>query len=181
MKIEETALKDVLIITPAIFKDDRGWFAESYSADKLKTFGLGTVFVQDNHIYSEKSGVLRGIHFQNAPYAQAKLLRCTRGKVVDYAVDLRRNSPTCRQWVCVQLSAENHKQMFIPKGFGHAVVSLTEESEIQYKVDAPYNPSYDRAVRWDDPQLNIEWPFKTLILSEKDRSAPFLKDSDCNF
>ena len=184
MKIEHTKLDGVLLITPDVFQDDRGWFTESYSAPRLlEQGGLCSQFVQDNHIRSIKRGVLRGIHFQNAPFAQAKLLRCTVGRVKDYAVDLRKGSPTYLQWVSAELSADNFKQIFIPRGFGHAVVSITEESEIQYKVDSPYSKEYDRCIRWDDPDIAVEWPFSTqeLILSEKDRTAPRISDSDCNF
>lgn len=184
MQIQHTRLDGVLLITPDIFRDERGWFMESFSAPKLREqAGISTVFVQDNHIRSTKPGVLRGIHFQNEPFAQAKLLRCTVGRVMDYAVDLREGSPTYLQWVCAELTADNFTQIFIPRGFGHAVVSLTEESEIQYKVDSPYSGAHDRSIRWDDPSIAIEWPFPAhqLVLSEKDRLAPLLKDSDCNF
>lgn len=184
MKVERTKLNGVLLITPDVFRDDRGWFMESYSASKfLEKSGLCMEFVQDNHIRSARQGVLRGIHFQNAPFAQAKLLRCTVGRVMDYAVDLRKGSPTYLQWVCAELSANNFKQIFIPRGFGHAAVSMTEVSEIQYKVDAPYSKECDRSIRWDDPDVAVKWPFPSqkLVLSNKDRSAPYLKDSDCNF
>jgi len=184
VKVEHTKLNEVLLITPDVFRDNRGWFMESYSAPKLlEKSGLCMNFVQDNHIRSVKQGVLRGIHFQNAPYAQAKLLRCTIGCVMDYAVDLRKGSPTYLQWVCAELSADNCKQIFIPRGFGHAAVSMTEISEIQYKVDSPYSKESDRSIRWDDPEIAVQWPFPSqkLVLSDKDRGAPYLKDSDCNF
>lgn len=184
MKIEHTRLDEVILLTPDVFRDKRGWFTESYSAEKLLAeSGISAGFVQDNHIRSIQRGVLRGIHFQNTPFAQAKLLRCTTGRVMDYAVDLRRGSPTCLQWVAVELSAENFRQIWIPRGFGHAVVSLSEYSEIQYKVDAPYSKVSDRSIRWNDPDIAVEWPFsdQELILSEKDRTAPCWKDSDCNF
>lgn len=183
MKVENTKLDGVLLITPDIFRDDRGWFMESYSEPKfLEESGLCMKFVQDNHIQSVKQGVLRGIHFQNAPFAQAKLLRCTAGCVMDYAIDLRKGSPTYLRWVCAELSADNCKQIFIPRGFGHAVVSMTEISEIQYKVDCRYAKECDRSIRWDDPDIAVQWPFSAqeLVLSDKDKSASYLKDSDCN-
>lgn len=184
MEIVHTKLSGVLLITPDVFHDNRGWFMESYSVPKfLEKSGLCMNFVQDNHIRSVKQGVLRGIHFQNTPCAQAKLLRCTVGCVMDYAVDLRKGSPTYLQWVCAELSADNYKQIFIPHGFGHAVVSLTGTSEIQYKVDSPYSKECDRSIRWDDPEIAVQWPFPSqeLLLSDKDSGAPYLKNSDCNF
>ena len=183
MKIEHTRLSEVILLTPDVFRDERGWFTESYSEEKLRAeWGLSARFVQDNHIRSIQRGVLRGIHFQNTPFAQTKLLRCTAGCVMDYAVDLRKDSPTCLQWVAVELSAENFRQIWIPKGFGHAVVSLSEYSEFQYNVDTPYSKASDRSIRWDDPDISIEWPFpaQELILSQRDRNAPCWKDSDCN-
>lgn len=181
MECEKTELEGVLIVTPKTFADERGWFMESYSKRELEKVGISCDFVQDNHICSKPRGVLRGIHFQNMPYAQAKLVRCTRGRVMDYAIDLRKSSPTYRQYVCVELSEENKKQFFLPQGFGHAVVSLTEYSEIEYRVDNFYEKDYDRTISYLDGELNIPWPVDSIIVSEKDRNAPLLKDSDCNF
>lgn len=184
MVIKRTKLDEVFLICPDVFRDERGWFMESYSTPKfLKETGLCVDFVQENHIRSVKHGVLRGIHFQNAPFAQAKLLRCTVGRVMDYAVDLRKGSATYLQWVCAELSADNFKQIFIPRGFGHAVISLTEVSEIQYQVDSPFAKEFERSIRWDDPAIAIRWPVPAgeLVLSDKDRKAPYLADSDCNF
>ncbi len=181
MECEKTELEGVLILTPKTFCDERGWFMESYSTRNLSECGIHCTFVQDNHIASLKKGVLRGIHFQNLPYAQAKLVRCTNGRVRDYAVDLRKQSPTYRQFVCVELSAENKKQLFLPRGFGHAVLSLTEYSEIEYRADNLYSPAHDRTVSYLDPALGIPWGIDPITVSEKDRNAPQLKDSDCNF
>lgn len=181
MEFERTALEGVFILKPQIFADERGWFMESYSKRSLAEIGIDCTFVQDNHICSIKRGVLRGIHFQNAPFAQAKLIRCTQGKVMDYAIDLRKSSITYKQFVCVELSAEEKKQFFIPRGFGHAVISLTDYSEIEYRVDNLYNKEYDRTISYCDKELNIPWPMDNIIVSDKDRAAPMLKESDCNF
>ena len=153
MKCTKTKLDGVLILTPRTFCDERGWFMESYSARTLSELGIDCAFVQQNHIQSLQKGVLRGIHFQNYPYAQAKLVRCLRGIVRDYAVDLRKGSPTYKQYVCVELSEENKKQLFLPRGFGHAVISLTDNSEIEYQVDNLYMPEFDRTVFYLDSEL----------------------------
>ena len=181
MECKKTALEGVLILTPRVFCDERGWFMESYSAGSLSEFGIDCAFVQDNHIASMKKGVLRGIHFQNYPYAQAKLVRCTRGKVRDYAIDLRKNSPSYKQFIYAELSAENKKQLFLPQGFGHAVISLTDYSEIEYRVDNLYAPQYDRTISYLDSELGIPWGIEPIIVSEKDRNAQQLRDSDCNY
>ncbi len=181
MECEKTCLEGVLILTPRTFYDERGWFMESYSTRNLSAFGIQCAFVQDNHIASVQKGVLRGIHFQNYPHAQAKLVRCTRGRVRDYAIDLRKQSPTYRQFVSVELTAENKKQLFLPQGFGHAVLSLTDDSEIEYRVDNLYSPEHDRTISYLDPELDIPWGANRMIVSEKDRNAPLLRDSDCNF
>lgn len=132
---------------------------------------------------SLKRGTIRGIHFQNNPKAQAKLLRCTKGVIYDVVVDLRRNSPTFKKWIAVVLSEANKKQVYIPRGFGHACLALEDNIEVQYKVDNFYELALDRAIRWDDPELNIDWGINIgeIIVPEKDKSAPFLKDSDVNF
>lgn len=181
MKTIKTALGGVIIIEPKIFGDDRGWFTETYSKVKLEEIGINSDFVQDNHSFSAQKGTLRGIHFQNNPHAQAKLIRCTKGAVLDVAVDLRRNSPTYKQWVSIELSAENKKMFFIPKGFGHGFLTLTNDVEFQYKVDDYYSPECDRSIRFDDPEIAIDWGIAEPILSDKDKGAPLLKDSDVNF
>ena len=181
MRLIETDLPGVYIIEPKVFEDERGWFMESYSYKAFKELGIDAVFVQDNHSYSKRAGTLRGIHFQNDPMAQSKLVRCTKGKILDVAVDLRKGSPTYKKWVMVELSEENKRMLYIPKGFGHAFLTLTDDVEVQYKVDQYYSKEHDRSIRWNDPEIGIDWPVKDPILSEKDRNAPFLKNSDCNF
>jgi dTDP-4-dehydrorhamnose 3,5-epimerase len=179
MKLIKTKLDGVYIVEPKIFGDQRGWFMETYS--KIKTPEINCDFVQDNHSYSKEKGVLRGIHFQNGDHAQAKLVRCVRGAVLDVAVDLRKNSRTYKKWVAVEISAENKKQLFIPKGFGHGFLTLTDDVEFVYKADNYYNPESDRSILWCDSDINIQWNIEKPILSEKDSNAPLLKDSDCNF
>ena len=171
----------VKVIEPDYFEDFRGYYSEVYSKRTFETLGLDIDFVQDNHSYSIKKGTIRGIHFQNNPIPQLKLVRCTNGRVMDYAVDLRRDSPTFKQWVCVELSKENRKQIMIPEGFGHAFITLCDECEVLYKVNGLYEPSLDRAIRWDDPEISIPWGIDDPIVSKKDINAPYLKDSDVNF
>lgn len=181
MKVKETSLKEVLVVEPDIYGDNRGWFYESYNLEKYSNNGINVSFIQDNHSLSVKKGVLRGIHFQNKPYDQSKLVRCVKGKILDVAVDLRKDSPNFKKWVGVELSEENKKQLFIPKGFGHAFLTLTENCEVEYKVDNVYSSKYDRSIKFDDEEINVEWPTKDVILSAKDLDAPNLKDSDVNF
>lgn len=181
MNIIKTKLQDVYIIEPQVFKDSRGWFLESWSKIKLEEAGLHYDFVQDNHSFSNTKGVLRGLHCQKGNAAQAKLVRCIRGAVLDVAVDMRRNSPTYKQWIAVELSQDNFRQLLIPRGFLHGYLTLTDNVEFVYKVDNYYNKEADRSIRWDDPELGIEWGITDPILSEKDRNAPYLKDSDIDF
>lgn len=181
MRIVETLLDEVKVLELDVFHDDRGWFLENYSEDKYKALGIDNIFVQDNQSCSLYKGTLRGIHFQNAPYAQAKLVRCLKGKILDVFVDLRKDSPNYKKWASVELSEENKRQVFIPAGFGHAFITLVDDCEIYYKVDAPYSKPHDRSLRYDDAELNIQWPGKEFILSEKDKNAPTLAESDCNF
>ena len=181
MNVIETKLPGVVIVEPQVFGDHRGWFMESWSRKTMEAHGLNCDFVQDNQSYTARKGTLRGIHFQQYPMAQTKLVRVTRGAVMDVAVDLRKDSPTYRQWVAVELSAENRKQLLIPQGFGHAFLTLTDDVEFVYKCDNFYSKEHDRNIRFDDPELGVEWGIADLILSEKDAAAPFLKDSDCNF
>lgn len=181
MNVIETKLPGVVIVEPQVFGDHRGWFMESWSQKTMADNGLNVNFVQDNQSYTARKGTLRGIHFQQYPMAQTKLVRVTRGAVMDVAVDLRKDSPTYRQWVAVELSAENKKQLLIPQGFGHAFLTLTDDVEFVYKCDNFYSKEHDRNIRFDDPELGVEWGIAEPILSEKDAAAPFLKDSDCNF
>lgn len=181
MNVIETKLPGVCIIEPQVFGDHRGWFMESWSQKKMEDNGLNVVFVQDNQSFTAKKGTLRGIHFQQYPMSQAKLVRVVRGAVMDVAVDLRKDSPTYKQWVSVELSAENKRQLFIPQGFGHAFLTLTDDVEFVYKCDNLYSRELERSIRYDDPEIGIEWGTDGPVLSDKDAVAPFLKDSDCNY
>ena len=178
MKITKTKLDGVVIIEPDVFGDNRGFFMESWNKEKMEEVGLFYNFVQDNHSKSTVKGTLRGIHFQKGDKAQAKLVRCVKGAVLDVAVDLRKNSPTFKQWVGVELSAENKKQLLIPRGFGHGFVTLTDDVEFLYKADNYYAPEADAGIRWNDPEICVEWGVENPILSEKDKKNPFLKDCD---
>ena len=174
MKLTETKLKGVYIIEPQVFGDTRGWFMETYS--KKKTPQITCDFIQDNQSYSAQKGTLRGIHFQSPPMEQAKLLRCTRGALMDFAVDINPESPTFMQWISVELSEENKKQIFIPRGYGHAFITLADDTEIQYKADNYYSPEHDGAILWSDPDLCIKWGLENPVVSDKDAKAPLLKD-----
>lgn len=176
MKITKTKLDGVVIIEPDVFGDNRGFFMESWNKKKMEEAGLFYDFVQDNHSKSTVKGTLRGIHFQKGEKAQAKLVRCVKGAVLDVAVDLRKNSPTFKQWVSVELSAENKKQLLIPRGFGHGFVTLTDDVEFLYKADNYYVPEADAGIRWNDSDIGVEWDVENPILSEKDKKNPFLKD-----
>jgi dTDP-4-dehydrorhamnose reductase/dTDP-4-dehydrorhamnose 3,5-epimerase len=178
---EKSSIPEVIILTPKIFHDERGFFYESYSEKALKDVGIDFSAKQENHIMNSCSGIIRGLHFQNPPYAQAKIVRCIKGCVDDVAVDLRKNSPTYLKWVMVKLSEDNKKQLYLPKGFAHGVISRSEYSEIQYVVDEIYSPESDRSIQYNDPQIGVDWNINNPILSDKDRNAPFLKESDCNF
>lgn len=179
--VEDTKIEGVKIVTPKVFGDNRGWFMETYSERDLKEAGIIADFVQDNRSFSAKKGIIRGLHFQRAPYTQAKLLTCLRGAILDVAVDLRKDSPTYKEWVAVELTEENKKQLFIPKGFAHGFVTLTDDVEIMYKCDAFYAPECDGGIRFDDPDIGVDWGITDPILSEKDQNAPFLKDITLDF
>ncbi|MGN0447330.1 MAG: dTDP-4-dehydrorhamnose 3,5-epimerase [Acutalibacteraceae bacterium] len=181
MKIINTDIEQVKIIEPQVFGDNRGWFYESYSYEKLKELGIDTRFVQDNRSYSKEKGTLRGIHFQKTPMAQTKLITCTRGEILDVAVDLRKGSPTYLKWVSVRLTQENKLMLYIPKGFGHGFVTLTDDVEVLYKVDEYYSRENDRSIKFNDSEIGVDWGIQNPILSQKDLTAPFLKDSDVDF
>ena len=181
MKRIDTKLPGVYIVEPQVFGDHRGYFMETYSTKAFAEIGITNEFVQDNQSFTAQKGTLRGVHFQNAPMAQAKLVRVTRGAVLDVAVDLRKGSPTYKQWVGVELSAENKRMLFIPRGFGHGFVTLEDDVEFCYKVDNLYSKECDRGIRFDDPEIGIEWGVSEPVLSAKDEAAPMLCDSDCNF
>lgn len=182
MKKIETRLPGVYILEPQVFGDQRGYFMETYSTRAFAELGITNTFVQDNQSFTARKGTLRGIHFQNAPMAQAKLVRVTRGAVMDVAVDLRKGSPTYLQWAAVELSAENKRILYIPRGFGHGFKTLTDNVEFCYKVDNLYSKEHDRGVRFNDPAIGVDWgEVKEELLSVKDTTSPLLKDSDCNF
>lgn len=181
MKFTKTKLDGVVIIEPDVFGDHRGFFMESWSQKKMEEAGLFYNFVQDNHSMSSVKGTLRGIHFQKCDKAQAKLVRCVRGAVLDVAVDLRHDSPTYKQWEAVVLSEENKKQLLIPRGFGHGFVTLTDEVEFLYKADNYYAPEAEGGIRWDDPDIGIDWGIVNPILSDKDNENPYLKDLEVLF
>jgi dTDP-4-dehydrorhamnose reductase/dTDP-4-dehydrorhamnose 3,5-epimerase len=181
MKIRETPLQGLWLLEPLVHGDHRGWFMESYSKKQLAPCGVDVEFVQDNHSYSARKGVLRGLHFQIPPAAQTKLVRCTRGAVLDVAVDLRRDSATYKRWYKAELTAANWKMLLISAGFAHAFLTLEDDTEIQYKVDAYYAPEYERGIRYDDPDIGIDWGDVSPVLSEKDARAPLLRDCDVLF
>jgi len=174
-------IPEVIVIKPRVFGDDRGWFMETYKQSEFTAKGIPFTFGQDNHSRSSASGVIRGLHYQKDPAAQGKLVRCIIGAVYDVAVDIRRGSPTYRRWVGIELSAENHRIIWVPPGFLHGFCTLTETSEVVYKATAEYSPTDERAVRWDDPTLAITWPTKTPLLSAKDEVAPSFAAADNNF
>lgn len=181
MQVEETTLAGVHILTPRRFGDARGFFSESWSRARMAEAGLDYDFVQDNHSMSMAVGTLRGLHYQRPPHAQAKLVRCGRGRLLDVAVDIRRDSPTFGQWVAVELSFDNGKQLLIPEGFLHGFVTLEPETEIVYKCSDYYAPDCDGAVAWDDPALGIDWGVTAPVLSDKDAKAPKLAEIDNPF
>ncbi len=173
----------VTVISVRRFVDERGWFAETFSARRLQASGIDCTFVQDNQSYSVTVGTIRGIHFQAPPHAQAKLVRCIKGSIMDYAVDLRRGSPTYGRSVGVELSAENGKQLFVPIGFGHAFITLEPDVEVAYKVSDFYAPECEGGVSWDDPSIAIDWPLQAgvPVVSAKDGVLPLLSAFDSPF
>src|SRR3989339_125234 len=176
MEFIETTLPGAYLIKPKVFRDERGFFVESWNEKVFAENGIDAKFVQDNHSLSVKKGVLRGLHFQKPPNAQAKLVRVTRGKVYDVIVDLRKHSPTFGKWEGFELSGENFQMLFIPRGFAHAYCTLEDNTEFMYKVDGFYAPESDSGIIWNDPTLNINWPIKNQTLSEKDSKLQYFKD-----
>ena len=180
MKTSPTSIAGLVVVEPQVFQDDRGFFYESFNADKFAALGLPTSFAQDNHSYSVK-GVLRGLHFQLPPKAMGKLVRCTRGKVWDVAVDLRKGSATYKQWFGLELSAENKKMFYIPEGFAHGFYAL-EDSEVLYKSTNSFAKELDANVAWNDAELNVQWPLLgEPTLSDRDKAAPAFKDLSLSF
>lgn len=178
-----TALPGVIEIRPERFGDARGYFSETYNEAAFAKAGLPTVWFQDNQSLSRAAGTLRGLHFQTPPFAQAKLVRAVRGRIFDVAVDIRRGSPNFGQWVGVELSAVAGNQLYIPEGFAHGLLTLEPDTEVAYKVSAPYSRAHDRTIRFDDPEIAIAWPIagNAPVLSDKDRAAPRLTGVDTGF
>jgi dTDP-4-dehydrorhamnose 3,5-epimerase len=166
------------MLEPSVFEDERGWFMESFHAQKFEqAIGIRPNFVQDNHS-SSRRGVLRGLHFQTAPHEQGKLVRAVHGEIFDVAVDIRQGSSTFGQWVGEWLSAENNKQLWIPEGFAHGFLTLSETAQVLYKATNVYAPAHEQSIAWDDPEIGIQWPVvNEIILSEKDRLAPTMSES----
>ncbi len=183
VKVQDTRLPGLKIITPERFGDARGFFSESYHRTRLAEHGITCEFVQDNHSMSAQVGTVRGLHFQAPPHAQAKLIRCGRGRLFDVAVDIRAGSPTFGQWDGIELSFENGRQLFVPKGFLHGIVTLEPDTEIIYKCSDYYAPKCDRAVRFDDPAIGIDWGVDTsvVVISDRDAAAPLLAGLDNPF
>lgn len=180
MEIRSLGLEGVLEIVPKRHGDARGFFMETYNAERFAQAGLKLHFVQDNHSYSAAAGVLRGLHYQLAPRAQDKLLRVTRGRILDVCVDIRRSSKTFGKWTAHEISAEKGNQILVPKGFAHGFVTLVPDTEVQYKVTDTYSPEHERSIRFDDPVIGIEWPSIAggFQLSDKDLKAPALADAE---
>ncbi len=173
----------VTLVKTRRFDDDRGWFSETYSEQALAKLGIDDRFVQDNQSFSAFAGTIRGLHFQRPPHAQAKLVRCTRGSIMDYAVDVRRGSPTYGKWVSALLSADNDSQLYVPVGFAHAFVTLEPDTEVAYKVTDVYAPDCDGGILWSDAAVGIDWPLPATgaVLSDKDKLLPTLAEFDSPF
>lgn len=171
----------MFLIELDVFEDVRGFFTESYNREKFALLGVDVEFVQDNHSYSAVAGTVRGLHYQLEPAAQTKLVRVVQGAIYDVVVDIRRQSPTFGRWVGVILSADNHRHLYVPKGFAHGFCTLVPHTHVMYKVDAYYSPEHDRGIRWDDPELGIPWPTTKAILSQKDSQHPQLHEAEINF
>lgn len=183
VEVRHLGLDGVFEIRPPKFEDDRGFFSETWNAARLAKAGIDVDFVQDNHSFSRAPGVMRGLHFQTPPFAQDKLVRVLRGSVFDVAVDIRKGSPSFGKWVGVTLSGTEWNQILVPKGFAHGFVTLEPDTEVVYKVSAPYSQPHDRSIRFDDPELAVGWPVPAgeMTLSPKDAAAPFLSDVDTGF
>lgn len=181
----ETKIKGVFILEPDVHGDNRGWFMESYNKDTFEKLGINDTFIQDNCSFSALKGTLRGLHYQKAPYCQSKLVRCSKGRVIDVAVDIRKGSDTYGKWVSCELSEDNKRMFYIPHGMAHGFLTLSDDVEFQYKCDNLYNKDSEGAIRYDDPTINIEWGKLlegiTPILSDKDKVAPSLEECNANF
>lgn len=175
------AIEDVVLVEPRRFGDERGWFMETYKETPFREAGIDHDFVQDNHSLSRQEGVVRGLHYQCQPTEQGKLLRCTRGRIYDVAVDIRQGSPTYKEWFSVELAGDEPRQIWLPPGFAHGFCTLTGDVEVQYKVTKEYDPDLDSGFAWDDPEIGVDWPVDDPILSEKDQEAPPFSECDADF
>jgi len=180
MQVRPLGLEGVFEIIPRKFGDDRGFFSEIYNRKSLAEAGIDLDFVQDNHSYSSTKGVVRGLHYQLPPFQQEKLVRVTRGAILDVTLDIRKSSPTFGKWISLEVSAEKWNQILVPKGFAHGFITLTDDTEVIYKVTDYYAPEYDRSIRFDDPAIGIQWPIPAsgVQLSDKDEKAPLLAHAD---
>lgn len=174
MKFTETKLKGAFIIEPELLKDERGFFARMFCQKEFKAHGLNPKLVQCSLSYNRHKGTLRGMHYQIDPKAEARLVRCTKGSIYDVIIDLRKTSPTYCEWLAVELSAENYKMIYVPKGFVHGFLTLEDNTEVFYQMSEFYAPECARGVRWDDPVFNIKWPIKEKIISKKDKDIPLI-------
>ena len=183
LKVRSLEIPDVMELIPRKFGDDRGFFSETFRKDRFEAAGIATDWIQDNQSFSAETLTLRGLHYQEPPFAQAKLVRVLRGRILDVAVDIRQNSPTYRRWVSLEVSAAAFNQIFVPIGFAHGFLTLEPETEVLYKVSAPYSGAHDRSIRFDDPDFGVGWPLdsRSPILSDKDASAPLFADIDNPF
>ncbi|KHJ53523.1 dTDP-4-dehydrorhamnose 3,5-epimerase [Aureimonas altamirensis] len=183
LEIRKLALPEILELKPRRFGDDRGFFSETYNLDRFRQHGVAIDWVQDNQSFSAEAFTLRGLHYQEPPFAQDKLVRVLRGRVLDVAVDIRKGSPTFGAWVCLELSADAFNQILVPAGFAHGFLTLEADTEVFYKVSAPYSAAHDRSIRFDDPDIAIDWPLggKAPVLSAKDRDAPNLSEIETPF
>lgn len=183
LEVRALAIRDVLEIVPRKFGDERGFFAETFNRERLRASGVDKDWMQDNQSFSAEAFTLRGLHYQEPPFAQDKLVRVLRGRILDVAVDIRRGSPTFGKWVALELSAESFNQILVPVGFAHGFLTLVPETEVFYKVSAPYSGQHDRSIRFDDPDFGIDWPLagRAPILSAKDETAPFFRDIETPF
>lgn len=183
LEVRPLDLDGVLEIVPKQFGDERGFFSETYNAQRFAEHGVVLTFCQDNHSFSRDRGILRGLHYQLPPRAQDKLVRVTRGAIFDVAVDIRKGSPTFGKWTGIELSAEKWNQILVPKGFAHGFVTLVADTEVQYKVSDYYSAEHDRSIRYDDPRIGVEWPvdLAEITLSEKDAKAPLMAEAELGF
>jgi dTDP-4-dehydrorhamnose 3,5-epimerase len=172
MIFTETKLKGAYIIDVKRIEDERGFFGRSYCEKEFEEYGLNTNIVQTNVSYNKKKGTLRGMHMQITPYEETKLVRCTRGAIYDVIIDMRENSDTYKQWIGVELTADNYRMLFVPEGFAHGFITLEDNSDVTYQVTQFYTPGSEKGIRWNDPAFNIEWPIEPVVVSEKDQAHP---------